>query len=161
MLKSKLIKIAVLIFIIILAIIIPPPEGLTKEAWILAGIYLASIIGLVSKPYPEPVIMLSAVGLSCLTVARFDDSPVRSMDVLSGFSSGTTWLVFSAFTLSAAFVTTGLGKRLAYWFILKFGGTTLRLGYVTALLDLMLSPALTPHAPAASYSRLSIALPWC
>ena len=58
MLKSKLIKIAVLIFIIILAIIIPPPEGLTKEAWILAGIYLASIIGLVSKPYPEPVIML-------------------------------------------------------------------------------------------------------
>jgi DASS family divalent anion:Na+ symporter len=30
------------------------------------------------------------------------------MDVLSGFSSGTTWLVFSAFTLSAAFVTTGL-----------------------------------------------------
>ncbi|WP_181942743.1 anion permease, partial [Klebsiella pneumoniae] len=55
MLKSKLIKIAVLIFIIILAIIIPPPDGLTKEAWILAGIYLASIIGLVSKPYPEPV----------------------------------------------------------------------------------------------------------
>lgn len=51
------------------------PEGLTKEARILAGIYLASIIGLVSKPYPEPVIMLSAVGLSCLTVARFDDSP--------------------------------------------------------------------------------------
>ena len=147
MLKSKLIKIAVLIFIIILAIIIPPPAGLTKEAWILAGIYLASIIGLVSKPYPEPVIMLSAVGLSCLTVARFDDSPVRSMDVLSGFSSGTTWLVFSAFTLSAAFVTTGLGKRLAYWFILKFGGTTLRLGYVTALLDLMLSPA-TPSNTA-------------
>ncbi|MDU1457142.1 MAG: DASS family sodium-coupled anion symporter, partial [Klebsiella sp.] len=147
MLKSKLIKIAVLIFIIILAIIIPPPEGLTKEAWILAGIYLASIIGLVSKPYPEPVIMMSAVGLSCLTVARFDDSPVKSMDVLSGFSSGTTWLVFSAFTLSAAFVTTGLGKRLAYWFILKFGGTTLRLGYVTALLDLMLSPA-TPSNTA-------------
>lgn len=147
MLKSKKQKIALLVLIILLFIIIPPPEGLTKEAWILAGIYLASIVGLVSKPYPEPVIMLTAVALSCIVLASFNDSPVKPMDVLSGYSSGTTWLVFSAFTLSAAFVTTGLGKRLAYWFILKFGGTTLRLGYVTALLDLILSPA-TPSNTA-------------
>lgn len=133
--------------IILLSVVIPPPEGLTKEAWILAGIYLAAIVGLVSKPYPEPVIMLSAVALSCFTVAKFSDSPINSLDVLSGYASGTTWLVFSAFTLSAAFVTTGLGKRLAYWFILKFGSTTLRLGYVTALLDLLLSPA-TPSNTA-------------
>lgn len=126
---------------------IPPPEGLTREAWILAGIYFAAIVGLVSKPYPEPVVMLSAVALSCFVVAEFDDSPIGSLDVLSGYASGTTWLVFSAFTLSAAFVTTGLGKRLAYWFILKFGSTTLRLGYVTALLDLLLSPA-TPSNTA-------------
>ncbi|KII64533.1 Inner membrane protein YbhI [Thelohanellus kitauei] len=81
------------------------------------------------------------------------------MDVLSGFSSGTTWLGFSAFTLSAAFVTTGLGKRLAYWFILKFGGTTLRLGYVTALLDLMLSPATPSNTARAVFPIInSIAL---
>jgi di/tricarboxylate transporter len=30
-----------------------PPDGLSKEAWVLASIYLAAIIGLVSKPYPE------------------------------------------------------------------------------------------------------------
>ncbi|MFD1804339.1 anion permease [Mixta tenebrionis] len=147
MLKSKKVKIIILVFIVSLALIIPPPDGLTKEAWILAGIYLAAIVGLVSKPYPEPVIILSAMALSCFTVGRFADSPVKSTDVLSGYASGTTWLVFSAFTLSAAFVTTGLGKRLAYWFILKFGGTTLRLGYVTALLDLILSPA-TPSNTA-------------
>ncbi|MFQ9621434.1 MAG: hypothetical protein ACLR17_01905 [Enterobacteriaceae bacterium] len=53
-------------FIIILAIIIPP-RGINEEAgyWPVS----TSIMGLVSKPYPEPVIMLSAVGLSCLTVA--------------------------------------------------------------------------------------------
>lgn len=147
MMKAKVLKIVLLVCIILLSIIIPPPDGLTKEAWILAGIYLASIVGLVSKPYPEPVIMLAAVALSCFTVTKFDDSPVKSLDVLSGYASGTTWLVFSAFTLSAAFVTTGLGKRLAYWFILKFGSTTLRLGYVTALLDLILSPA-TPSNTA-------------
>ncbi|MFQ9621433.1 MAG: anion permease [Enterobacteriaceae bacterium] len=53
------------------------------------------------------------------------------------FSSGTTWLVFSAFA-ERRFCHHRIRKRLAYWFILKFGGTTLRLGYVTALLDLML-----------------------
>ena len=147
MLTAKKTKIAFLLLIIVLPIIFPPPTGLTKEAAILAGIYLAAIAGLVSKPYPEPVIMLVAMALSCCVIARFDDSPLKSLDVLSGYASGTTWLVFSAFTLSAAFVTTGLGKRLAYGFILKFGSTTLRLGYVTALLDLMLSPA-TPSNTA-------------
>lgn len=147
MLKSNVLKIILLAVIILLSIFIPPPDGLTKEAWILAGIYLSAIVGLVIKPYPEPVIMLVAVALTCFTVTKFPDSPVKSMDVLSGYASGTTWLVFSAFTLSAAFVTTGLGKRLAYWFILKFGSTTLRLGYVTALLDLVLAPA-TPSNTA-------------
>lgn len=75
MLKSKKQKIALLVLIILLFIIIPPPEGLTKEAWVLAGIYLASIVGLVSKPYPEPVIMLTAVALSCIVLASFNDSP--------------------------------------------------------------------------------------
>lgn len=36
--------------------------------------------------------------------------------------------MFSAFTLSAAFVTTGLGKRIAYLLIGKIGNTTLGLG---------------------------------
>ncbi|MGP4132054.1 anion permease [Pantoea tagorei] len=161
--KSKRITLLLLATIVLLSVAIPPPEGLTREAWILAGIYFAAIVGLVSKPYPEPVVMLSAVALSCFVVAEFDDSPIGSLDVLSGYASGTTWLVFSAFTLSAAFVTTGLGKRLAYWFILKFGSTTLRLGYVTALLDLLLSPA-TPSntaARAAWCSPLSTASRWC
>ncbi|WP_312830085.1 anion permease [Pantoea anthophila] len=147
MLTAKTTKIALLIFILLLPLVLPPPTGLTREAAILAGIYLAAIVGLISKPYPEPVIMLVAVALSCLAIARFDDSPVKSLDVLSGYASGTTWLVFSAFTLSAAFVTTGLGRRLAYGFILKFGSTTLRLGYVTALLDVILAPA-TPSNTA-------------
>jgi DASS family divalent anion:Na+ symporter len=112
MLKSNVLKTILLAVIILLSIFIPPPDGLTKEAWILAGIYLSAIVGLVIKPYPEPVIMLVAVALTCFTVTKFPDSPVKSMDVLSGYASGTTWLVFSAFTLSAAFVTTGLGNGL-------------------------------------------------
>lgn len=55
--------------------------------------------------------------------------------------------MFSAFTLSAAFVTTGLGKRIAYLLIGKIGNTTLGLGYVTVFLDLVLAPA-TPSNTA-------------
>lgn len=145
--NSKLLKILLLIGIIIASLITAPPDGLSKEAWILASIYLAAIVGLVSKPYPEPVIIIAALAASCITITNFSDSPVKPLEVLNGYSSGTTWLVFSAFTLSAAFVTTGLGKRLAYWFIYQFGGTTLGLGYVTVLLDLILSPA-TPSNTA-------------
>ncbi len=59
--------------------------------------------------------------------------------------------MFSAFTLSAAFVTTGLGKRIAYLLIGKIGSTT-GLGYVTVFLDLywLRQHRLTPRVRAAS-----------
>ncbi len=55
------------------------------------------------------------------------------------------------FTLSAAFVTTGLGKRIAYLLIGKIGNTTLGLGYVTVSLILywLLQHRLTPRVRAA------------
>jgi DASS family divalent anion:Na+ symporter len=139
----------------------PPPDGLSKEAWILASIYLAAIIGLVSKPYTEPVIIIAALAASCIAITHFSGSTIKPLDVLNGYSSGTTWLVFSAFTLSAAFVSTGLGKRLAYWFIYQFGGTTLGLGYVTVLLvDPFPATPSNTRAAAVSSFRLSTALPW-
>lgn len=111
------------------------------------GIYLAAIVGLVIKPFPEPVVLLIAVAASMVVVGNLSDGAFKTTAVLSGYSSGTTWLVFSAFTLSAAFVTTGLGKRIAYLLIGKIGNTTLGLGYVTVFLDLVLAPA-TPSNTA-------------
>ena len=51
--NTKLLKLLFLVFIISLSLITSPLDGLSKEAWVLASIYLAAIIGLVSKPYPE------------------------------------------------------------------------------------------------------------
>lgn len=95
----------------------------------------------------EPVVLLIAVAASMVVVGNLSDGAFKTTAVLSGYSSGTTWLVFSAFTLSAAFVTTGLGKRIAYLLIGKIGNTTLGLGYVTVFLDLVLAPA-TPSNTA-------------
>lgn len=119
---------------------VPPPEGLSIEAWHTFAIYLAAIIGLVIKPFPAPVVLLIAVGATALLLDE-------TSTALSGYSSSITWLVFSAFTLSIAFIKTGLGRRLAYILIDKLGGTTLGLGYVTAFLDLGISPV-TPSNTA-------------
>ena len=129
--------------------LIPAPEGLSLIAWRLLGIYIATIVGLVIKPYGEPVILLAAVAASAATIGNTAGAEklVKVGQTLSGYQSGTTWLIFTAFTLSSAFVITGLGKRIAYYMIGWIGNTTLRLGYVTVFLDLLLSPA-TPSNTA-------------
>lgn len=116
---------------------IPSARRVIKTCLVLSGIYLAAIVGLVIKPFAEPVVLLIAVAASMVVVGNLGDGSIKAASVLSGYSSGTTWLVFSAFTLSAAFVITGLGKRIAYILIGKIGSTTLGLGYVTAFLDLI------------------------
>lgn len=149
--KNKLWKLGVLFLIPIVIFLIPAPEGLPLLAWRLFGLYLAAILGLILKPYSEPVILLTTVAASAVTIGNTTlakgDPAIKLGEVLGGYQSGTTWLVFAAFTLSAAFVTTGLGKRIAYHLIRVMGSTTLRLGYVTACLDLLLAPA-TPSNTA-------------
>ncbi|EFE55211.1 hypothetical protein PROVRETT_06063, partial [Providencia rettgeri DSM 1131] len=56
--KEKIWKLFVLIAIPIIIALIPTPAGLPHIAWLLFGLYLAAIVGLVLKPYSEPVILL-------------------------------------------------------------------------------------------------------
>ncbi|VEG83732.1 oxoglutarate/malate translocator [[Haemophilus] ducreyi] len=146
---SKVQKVAVLLIIPTLFFCLPTPEGLSLIAWRLLGIYIATIVGLVLKPYGEPVLLLAAVAASATTIGNTEGAEqlVKVSQTLSGYQSGTTWLIFTAFTLSSAFVITGLGKRIAYHMISLLGSTTLRLGYVTVFLDLLLAPA-TPSNTA-------------
>ena len=126
---NKLLKIAIMFAIPLAMWFITPPEGLSVGAWRLLGFYLMAIVGLVVKPWPAPIILLLSIAGSAI------------------FLYATVWLVFSAFSLSVAFVKTGLGRRIAYLLIKSLGHTTLRLGYVTALLDLIISPV-TPSNTA-------------
>jgi len=112
----------------------PTPNGLTNEAWKLFAIYVGSILGLMLRPVPEPIVLLTAVSISGLLLNNMKL-------VMSGYANSVTWLVFAAFSVGTAFVETGLGKRIAYILIGKAGQTSLRLGYVEALTDLILSPA--------------------
>ena len=154
--KKTLIKILIILAIPLLTFITPAPQIAGSEivlpeiGWRLFGVYFATILAIILKPYPLPVILLTAVAIAGIIISI---TPAQEMandtkfalkpgDVLGGYSSGTTWLVFAAFAISTAFVSTGLGKRLAYMMIGAFGSTTLRLGYVNACLDALLSPAM-------------------
>ena len=67
---SKTQKLAILVAIPVLFFLIPAPEGLSLIAWRLLGIYIATIVGLVIKPYGEPVILLAAVAASAATIGN-------------------------------------------------------------------------------------------
>lgn len=120
---------------------LPAPEGLSLEAWHLFAIYITAILGIIFRPLPEPVMILGVIGVSGFFV--------NLKILLSGYASTTVWLVFSAFMISQAFIQTGLGKRIAYILIGKFGKTSLGIGYVMALTDYIISPA-TPSNTARS-----------
>ncbi|HBO38078.1 MAG TPA: hypothetical protein DD638_05395 [Pasteurellaceae bacterium] len=146
---KKLIHYAIILAFPISTYIFSPPEGLSLIGWHLTGVYIASILALILKPFPAPVILLTAVALATIMIGNSAPEMIgntkialKQSSALDGYKSGTTWLVFAAFTLSAAFVQTGLGRRIAYKMIGAFGNTTLRLGYVNACLDLLISPAM-------------------
>ena len=175
---KKLIHYAIILACPILTYLFPAPLGLPIIGWHLFGVYVGTILAIMFKPFPLPIVLLAGVALASIVVgttpsekwintaalsellhwnliehtsleqwfktaqSKLVKIALKENDVLNGYKSGTTWLVFAAFAMSTAFVTTGLGKRIAYLMIRAFGGTTLRLGYVNACLDLLLSPAM-------------------
>ena len=138
--KDKLWRVGVMAAIVAITWFGGTPDGLKPQVWQLFGIYLATIVGLVLKPFPVPITVLLGVATSSILLSN-------TKDVLAGYSNTALWLIFAAFALSVAFGKTGLGHRIAYHLVRAFGSTTLRLGYVTAFLDLILSPA-TPSNTA-------------
>lgn len=134
------VKLLAVILVPTVILLTNPPAGLTVQAWQLFAVYIAAILGIMLRPLPEPVVILAVIAVSSLCLKNIDVA-------LSGFASTTAWLVFAAFLLSRAFVDTGLGKRLAYILIGKFGKTALGLGYVATITDLIISPA-TPSNTA-------------
>jgi len=137
---SKAWKIGICVLLPLVIVSLPAPSGLTPAAWQIFAIYMAAIVGLVLRPFDEAVILLSVIAASGLAFGNIGS-------LLGGYASSTAWLVFSAFMIGTAFIATGLGHRIAYVLIGRFGRTTLGLGYVAALTDLIISPA-TPSNTA-------------
>ncbi len=118
----------------------PMPAGIDVKAWHLFAIFVATILGLIVQPLPMGAVVLIGVLTSALT------ETLSIGDALNGFSNATVWLIFVAFLFARAFAKTGLGRRVAYWFIRAFGHKTLGLAYALAASDLVLAPAIPSGA---------------
>ena len=121
----------------------PVPAGLEEKAWHMFAIFAATIVGLIIKPAPMGAVAIMAITASVLT------GTVGLKDSLSGFSNTTIWLIVIAFFISRGFIKTGLGNRVAYLFVERFGKKTLGLAYSLIATDLVLSPAMPSNTARA------------
>jgi divalent anion:Na+ symporter, DASS family len=130
--------VALLITLAVGAIIwfIGAPAGLDEKAWHLFAIFVATIVGLIIKPMP-----MGGVAILSITAVVLTET-LELQEALSGFQNTTIWLIVIAFFISRGFIKTGLGNRVAYMFVKKFGKKTLGLSYSLLISDLLLSPAM-------------------
>lgn len=120
---------------------IPAPDGVDAPAWHLFAIFAATIVGVIARPLPMGAV--TVLGL----VATLVTGVLKPDEALSGFSNSTIWLIVTAFFISRGVIKTGLGNRLALFFVSRLGRSPLGLAYGLAATDLVLAPA-TPSNTA-------------
>ena len=123
--------------------LLPHPEGVDPRAWHLLAIFVATIVGLVTKP-----VAMGAMTFLALCVALATRT-LTLPEALSGFANSTAWLIATAFFIAAGFIRTGLGERIAYILVVLFGRSTLGLGYSLVISDLVLAPMIPSNTARA------------
>jgi len=121
-------------------LLIPPPTGLTPDAWHFFALLVAVIVALITEPMPGAAIGFMGVALAA-GLRLVGETPTEALRwALSGFASDAVWLIFAANMFALGYESTGLGRRMALLFVRALGRRTLGLGYAIALTDLFLAP---------------------
>ncbi|XP_052195593.1 dicarboxylate transporter 2.1, chloroplastic-like [Diospyros lotus] len=114
---------------------VPKPAHLSKQAWQLLAIFLATITGLILGPLP-----VGAWAFVCLMLSVLTKTLTLSA-AFAAFTNDVIWLIVVSFFFSRGLVKTGLGDRVALYFVKLLGKSTLGLAYGLALCELLISPA--------------------
>ena len=117
----------------VLIFVLPRPEGVTREAWTLLAIFIATIIGSIVQPLTGSAMVL----LGVIATAALGALPIEK--ALSGYADKYVWLVLAAFFISRAMIKTGLGHRIALIFVRLIGRKSLGLGYSLVFTDFILA----------------------
>lgn len=123
----------------------PAVFTISVAGWRCLAIFAATILGFILRPFPMGPLVLIALGaLGLSEVIAPTHSTALSFEtnglIMSGYGSGTVWLVVTAFFIAGAVASTGLGKRIALTLIDKLGKTTLGLAYAACGSELILGP---------------------
>ena len=112
----------------------PITAKISLQAWHLFVIFICTMVGIVLSPMPISAIALLGSGASIAF------GVLTTQQVLNGFAEKVVWLLIFAFLIARGIIKTGLGKRIAYYFISKIGKTTLGLSYGLVFTEFLLSP---------------------
>jgi DASS family divalent anion:Na+ symporter len=122
---------------------LPVPEGVDPAAQHLLAIFVATIVGVIVKPLPMGAVALVGICATAVT------GTLGITESLSGFGNRVIWLIVLAFFISRGFIKTGLGARIAYYFMALLGRKSLGLGYGLVATDLVLAPAIPSNTARA------------
>ena len=112
---------------------LPTPAGITAQSWGLLAIFVSTVAGLMIQPLAGGAMVL--LGVSAAAVSGV----LTPQQALAGYGDPIVWLVLAAFFMSRGMLKTGLGRRIAFWFIRAIGSRSLGLGYALASSDLLLA----------------------
>jgi divalent anion:Na+ symporter, DASS family len=132
---------------LIIWFIIPIPDGVTPNAWLLLAMFVGVISAIIGKAMPIGAISIIAIALVAITRVTADTPSAAIKDALSGFANPLIWLIGISIMISKGLQKTGLGSRLGYYFIAVWGKKTIGIGYSLALSELILAPV-TPSNTA-------------
>ena len=126
--------------VLITLLLIPHPEGLTPDAWVLVAIFITTIVAIILKVMPIGVMAMMAIMVLALSQATSGSSKGAITDALASMSSPLIWLIVVAVMISRGLKKTGLGNRVGLFFISMLGRRTLGIGYGLAICELVLAP---------------------
>nr|GEW97969.1 dicarboxylate transporter 2.1, chloroplastic-like [Tanacetum cinerariifolium] len=121
---------------LIINFVIPKPDELTDQAWQLLSIFVSTISGLVLSPLP--VGAWAFLGLTTTILTK----TLTFSEAFSAFANEVIWLIVISFFFARGFVKTGLGDRIATYFVKWLGKSTLGLSYGLTLSETLIAPAM-------------------
>jgi DASS family divalent anion:Na+ symporter len=125
---------------------LPTPAGITAHSWGLLAIFVSTVAGLMIQPLPGGAMVL--LGVSATAVSGV----LTPQQALAGYGDPIVWLVLAAFFMARGMLKTGLGRRIAFWFIRAIGSRSLGLGYALASSDLLLASFIPSNGARAGAS---------
>ena len=132
--KEHYLQLTVLAFGLLLWFL-PTPEGLKPEAWHLFAIFISAIVAVMVNALPIFTSSILALSAAVLT------GTLSTKDAYSGFSQEFILLIIVAFLIARGVIKSGLGRRIAFMIIRRFGTSSLGLSYSVIAADMFISPA--------------------
>ena len=115
---------------------LPIPWDLSPDAWQLFAIFITAIIGVLIEALS--IFTASILALVAVVLLRV----LTPSQAFSGFSESFILLILAAFLVAKGVIKSGLGRRIAFMLIRRFGKSTLNLGYCIVATDTLLGPAI-------------------